>query len=106
MRYFEATQEGQHRTEEARKLLEKFTGSANAAIFLKERTEGFEPVGLENLYAVVQTNPSTMMIALVDSEGNAKATSTYMGKIRGEDVIKQIEEAGIKRYDGRLNLPI
>ena len=105
MKYFEAAREGQKRTEEAEKLLTRFAGYAKPAIFLKKRVHEFEPVGKEDLFSVVEINPGTVMIALVDSEGNAKAISSYIGKIRAQEVIKQIEEAGIRKYDGDLNLP-
>jgi hypothetical protein len=106
VQYFEATQIGQKRTEDAEKLLAKYTGSATAAIFLKDGMGSFEPVGEENFYAVVEVNPETVMVALVDGEGNAKAVSSYAGKIRSQQIIKQIELDGIKRYDGKLNLPV
>ena len=106
MGYFQATREGQRRMEEAQKLLTKFAGYAKPAIFLKRGVQEFEPVGEEDLFSIVEINPGTVMIALVDSEGNAKAISSYMGKIRGQEVIKQIEGAGIRKYEGNLNLPV
>jgi hypothetical protein len=105
MQYFEASQIGQRRIDEAQKLLAKFTGYARGAIFLKRRVEGFEPVGEENLYAVKEVNQDTVIILLVDGEGNAKAISSYMGKIRAQNVYGEIEAAGIKKYEGELNLP-
>jgi hypothetical protein len=106
VQYFEATQVGQKRSDDAEKLLSKYAGFARAAIFLKTRTEGFEPVGEENLYAVVEINPGTVMIAIVDGEGNTKAMSSYVGKVRSKQITKQIELDGIKRYDGKVNLPV
>jgi hypothetical protein len=106
VQYFEATQVGQKRSDDAEKLLAKYTGFARAAIFLKNGKGGFEPVGDENFFAVVEINPGTVMVALVDGEGNAKAMSSYVGKIRSQQVIKQIELDGIKRYDGKINLPV
>ena len=106
MQYFEATQVGQKRSDDSEKLLSKYTGFARAAIFLKNRTGGFEPVGEENLYAIVEINPGTVMIALVDADGNAKALSSYVGKIRSQEIIKQIELDGLKRFEGKLNLPL
>jgi hypothetical protein len=32
--------------------------------------------------------------------------SSYVGKIRSQQVIKQIELDGIKKYDGKVNLPV
>ncbi len=106
MQYFEATQVGQKRSDVAEKLLAKYTGFARAAIFLKTRAEGFEPVGEENFYALVEINPGTVMIAIVDGEGNAKAMSSYVGKVRSKQITKQIELDGIRKYDGRVNLPV
>jgi len=106
VQYFEATQVGQKRSDDAEKLLSKYTGFARAAMFLKNKTGGFEPVGDENLYAVVEINPGTVMIAFVDGDGNAKALSSYVGKIRSQQIMKQIELDGIKRFDGKVNLPI
>ena len=106
MQYFEATQVGQKRSDDAEKLLSRYTGFARAAIFLKNSKGGFEPVGEENLYAVVEINPGTVMIAFVDAEGNAKALSSYVGKIRSQQIIKQIELDGLKKFEGRVNLPV
>lgn len=96
---------GQRRIEEAQELLAKFSGYARGAIFLKRSVEGFEPVGEENLYAVKEVNPETVMIVLVDNEGNAKAISSYTGKTRAQDICRRLEAAGIKKYEGELNLP-
>ncbi len=106
VQYFEATQVGQKRSDISEKLLSKYTGFARAAIFLKNKQGGFEPVGEENLYALVEINPGTVMIAFVDSEGNAKAMSSYVGKIRSQQIIRQIELDGIRRFEGKVNLPI
>jgi hypothetical protein len=106
MQYFEATQVGQKRSDDSEQLLKKYTGFARAAIFLKTRTEGFEPVGEENLYALVDINPGTVMVVFVDKDGNAKAMSSYIGKIRSQQVIKQIEGDGITKYEGKVNLPV
>ncbi len=106
MQYFEASQVGQKRSDDAERLLKKYAGFARAAIFLKHKTEGFEPVGEENLYALVEINPGTVMIVFVDSEGNAKAMSSYIGKIRSQQVVKQVEADGIRKYDGKVNLPV
>jgi len=106
VQYFEATQVGKKRIDDAEKLLGKNAGFARPAIFLKTTSKGFEPVGTENLYAVVEINPGTVMIALVDGEGNAKAMSSYIGKIRSQQVIRQIELDGIERYEGKVNLPV
>jgi hypothetical protein len=106
VQYFEATQVGQKRSDDSEKLLSKYAGFARAAMFLKSKAGSFEPVGEENLYAVVEINPGTVMIAFVDSDGNAKALSSYVGKIRSQQIVKRIELEGIKKFEGKVNLPI
>lgn len=106
MQYFDAVQVGQRRSGDAERLLAKYTQFARAAIFLKNKKGSFEPVGEENLYAVVEINPGTVMVALVDGEGNAKAMSSYIGKIRSQQIIKQIELDGIRKFEGKINLPV
>jgi hypothetical protein len=106
MQYFEATQVGQRRSGDAERLLSKYTGFARAAIFLKNANGSFEPVGEENLYAVVEINRGTVMVALVDADGNAKALSSYVGKIRSQQIVKQIELDGLKKFEGKVNLPV
>jgi hypothetical protein len=73
---------------------------------LKRDIRSFEPVGEENFYAVIEINPGTVMILLVDAEGNAKAMSAYIGKIRARTILEQMEASGIKKYEGILNFPL
>jgi len=82
MQYFPALKLGQKRVADAREYLNKFTnGKAMPALALKDnKTNVWEPVGEENLYAIVDessgfvlTDNSGYIIAIVDNNGLTKA---------------------------------
>ena len=81
MQYFMALKVGQKRVGEAREYLNKFAnGKAMPALALKDnKTNVWEPVGEENLYAVVNgasgfvvTDDGGYILVLCDNNGIAK----------------------------------
>lgn len=115
MQYFQALRLGQKRVARAREYLNKLTdGKAMPALALKEsKTNSWEPVGDENMYAFVDessgfvlTDTSGYILTLVDSNGISKTIVQGVTKEQKEDLTKTFESDGIKEYKGKVTLPV
>jgi prophage antirepressor-like protein len=107
MQYFMALKIGERRVKSAQELLSKYTGNALPALALKDdRSNKWEPVGEENMVAVVnETNG--FMIALCDKNGVAKSIAQWFTEdIKNEILERIIREQRMERYSGKLSLPI
>lgn len=107
MQYFTALKIGEKRVKAAQDLLTRYTGHAMPALALKDnKTNNWEPVGEENLYAAVK-EPSGYMIAFCDRNGVAKALAQWFNEETKNEIISKIkEEQNMQEYTGRLSLPI
>ena len=115
MQYFAALKVGQKRVQEARDLLNKFVnGKAMPALALRDnKTNVWEPVGEENLYAVVDessgfvlTDTSGYLLVLCDRNGISKALVQGLGKEQKDETIKMLEAQNIPQYKGKVSLPV
>lgn len=115
MQYFQALKIGQKRVAEAREYLNKLTdGKAMPALALKNsKTNVWEPVGEENLYAIVDessgfvlTDTSGYIIALVDNNGYSKTLVQGMNKEQKENLEKLFQADKILEYKGKVSLPV
>lgn len=115
MQYFTALKIGQKRVQEARELLNKFVnGKAMPALALRDnKTNVWEPVGEENLYAVVDessgfvlTDTSGYLLVLCDKNGISKALVQGLNKEQKDEVIKMLESANVPQYKGNVSLPV
>lgn len=107
MQYFMALKIGERRVKSARELLSKYTGNAMPALALKDdRSDKWEPVGEENMVAVVnETNG--FMIVLCDANGVAKSIAQWFTEdIKNEILERIIREQRMERYSGKLSLPL
>jgi len=91
----------------AQDLLNKYAGHAMPALALKDtKTNMWEPVGDENLLAVVKEEHG-YMIALCDKNGIAKTIAQWFAEDKKDQIIKRFqEEQNIEQYFGKLSLPI
>jgi hypothetical protein len=108
MQYFTALKIGEKRVKAAQDLLANYTGTAMPALALKDNKDNkWEPVGEENLYAVVKEE-NGYMIALCDSRGIAKAIAQWFSEDIKNQIVEKIksENSNIKEYFGKLSLPI
>ncbi len=107
MLYFTALKMGEKRVKAAQELLTKYAGHAMPALALKDNKDNkWEPVGEENLYAVVKESQG-YMIALCDSKGIAKAIAQwFMEDTKNEILAKMNAENNMQEYFGKLSLPI
>ena len=107
MQYFSALKIGERRVKAAQELLTKYTGNAMPALALKDNKDNkWEPVGEENLFAVVKET-NGYMIAFCDKNGIAKSIAQWFTEEKKDEIIAKIKiERDMKEYFGKLSLPI
>ena len=115
MQYFTALREGQKRVNEAREYLNKFAnGKAMPALALKDnKTNIWDPVGEENLYAVVNgasgfvvTDDGGYIIVLCDKNGIAKTIAQGLSDEEKTSIINSLKSDNIQEYNGEVSLPV
>ena len=115
MQYFMALKIGEKRVKEARERLNKYVnGAALPALALKDnKTNVWEPVGDENLYAIlndaggyVLTDISGYMIVLCDKNGISKAIARGLDIQRKDEIVKMLRTDNIQEYKGEVSLPV
>ncbi len=115
MQYFSALKLGQKRVEKAREYLNKLTdGKAMPALALKDtKSNVWEPVGEENLYAVVDessgfvlTDTSGYIVVIVDNNGISKAIVQGVRQEQKENLVKSFETDNIPEFKGKVSLPV
>ena len=115
MQYFAALKIGEKRVKEAREYLNKITnGQAMPALALRDnKTNAWEPVGEENLYAIlndaggyVLTDDSGYMIVLCDKNGISKAIVRSVDPERKESIVKILKSDNMTEYKGPVSLPV
>ena len=115
MQYFQALKLGQKRVAESREYLNKITdGKAMPALALRDnKTNVWEPVGEENLYAFVDesagfvlTDTSGYILALVDKNGTSKSIVQGVTKEQKERFENSFKSDNILEYKGKVILPV
>ena len=107
MQYFPALKMGEKRVKAAQEILNRYVGHAMPALALKDNKDNiWEPVGEENLYAVVKEEQG-YMIALCDKNGIAKSIAQWFAEDKKNEILKRFkEEEEMQEYFGKLSLPI
>ena len=107
MQYFTALKMGEKRVKAAQDLLTKYAGHAMPALALKDNKDNkWEPVGEENLYAVIKEE-SGYMLALCDGKGIAKAIAQWFPEDTKNEIVARMKaEGNMQEYFGKLSLPI
>lgn len=115
MQYFQALKLGQKRVADSREYLNKITdGKAMPALALRDnKTNVWNPVGEENLYAFVDetagfvlTDTSGYILALVDKNGVSKSIVQGITKEQKEQFEKLFQSDNITEYKGKVILPV
>lgn len=115
MQYFQALKLGQKRVADAREYLNKLTdGKAMPALALVDnKSNVWEPVGEENLYAFVDesagfvlTDTSGYILALVDKTGASKTIVQGVTKQQKENLEKAFRADDIAKFEGKVILPV
>lgn len=107
MQYFPALKMGEKRVKAAQEILNRYVGHAMPALALKDNKDNiWEPVGEENLIAVVKEDQG-YMIALCDKNGIAKSIAQWFAEDKKNEILKRFkEEEEMQEYFGKLSLPI
>ena len=107
MQYFPALKMGEKRVKAAQEILNRYVGHAMPALALKDNKDNiWEPVGEENLYAVVKEEQG-YMIALCDKNGIAKSIAQWFNEETKNEIIAKIKaDQNMKEYFGKLSLPV
>jgi hypothetical protein len=107
MQYFTALKIGEKRVKAAQDLLTSYTGHAMPALALKDnKNDKWEPVGEENLFAVVKEE-NGYMIAFCDKNGIAKSIAQWFTEDSKNEIIAKIKlEQNMTEYLGKLSLPV
>jgi len=107
MLYFVALKIGEKRVKAAQELLTRYTGHAMPALALKDNKDNkWDPVGEENMYAVVKENAG-YMIALCDRNGIAKSIAQWFTEDTRNEIVGRLKaEQNMQEYFGKLSLPI
>jgi len=107
MQYFPALKMGEKRVKAAQEILNRYVGHAMPALALKDNKDNiWEPVGEENLFAVVKEDQG-YMIALCDKNGIAKSIAQWIAEDKKNEILKRFkEEEEMQEYFGKLSLPI
>jgi hypothetical protein len=107
MQYFMALKIGEKRVKSSQELLSRYTGHAMPALALKDnKSNKWEPVGEENLLAIVNES-NGFMIALCDENGIAKSIAQWFTEdVKNNIVERIIREHGLVEYSGKLSLPV
>jgi hypothetical protein len=115
MQYFQALKLGQKRVAVSREYLNKITdGKAMPALALRDnKTNVWDPVGEENLYAFVDetagfvlTDTSGYILALVDKNGTSKSIVQGVTKEQKEQFETAFMSDKIAEYKGKVILPV
>lgn len=115
MQYFVALKIGEKRVKVAREYLNKISnGQAMPALALRDnRSNVWEPVGDENLYAVlndaggyVLTDVSGYMVVLCDKNGISKAIVRGLNVEHKDTIVKKLQDENILEYKGPVTLPV
>ncbi|MDQ5868480.1 MAG: hypothetical protein M3530_01985 [Thermoproteota archaeon] len=98
---------GEKRVKAAQEILHRYVGHAMPALALKDNKDNiWEPVGEENLFAVVKEEQG-YMIALCDKNGIAKSIAQWFGEDKKNEILKRFkEEEKMQEYFGKLSLPV
>jgi hypothetical protein len=76
------------------------------ALALKDNKDNiWEPVGEENLFAVVKEDQG-YMIALCDKNGIAKSIAQWFAEDKKNEILKKLKEEEMQEYFGKLSLPV
>jgi len=107
MQYFPALKMGEKRVKAAQEILNRYVGHSMPALALKDNKDNiWEPVGEENLFAVVKEDQG-YMIALCDKNGIAKSIAQWFAEDKKNEILKRFkEEEPMQEYFGKLSLPV
>ena len=115
MQYFQALKIGQKRVESARSYLNSIANDkAMPALALRDnKTNVWEPVGEENMYAIVDessgfvlTDSSGYILAICDKNCISKTIVQGLSQEQKDEIVRLLEKDNIPEYKGKVALPV
>jgi hypothetical protein len=115
MQYFVALKIGEKRVKEAREYLNTLCNDqAMPALALRDnKTNVWEPVGQENLYAIlsdvggyVLTDTTGYMVVICDKNGISKALVRSLDAQRKDVMVARLKADNIEEHAGDVVLPV
>ena len=115
MQYFVALKIGEKRVKDAREYLNNLSNNqAMPALALRDnKTNVWEPVGQENLYAVlnegggfVLSDSTGYMIVICDKNGISKALVRSLDAQRKDAIVERLRSDNIPEHTGDVVLPV
>ena len=115
MQYFQALKIGQKRVESARSYLNSISNDkAMPALALRDnKTNVWEPVGEENMYAIVDessgfvlTDSSGYILTICDKNGISKTIVQGLSQEQKDEIVRLLEKDNIPEYKGKVALPV
>ena len=115
MQYFQALKIGQKRVESARSYLNSISNDkAMPALALRDnKTNVWEPVGEENMYAIVDessgfvlTDSSGYILAICDKNGISKSIVQGLSQEKKDEIVRLLEKDNIPEDKGKVALPV
>ena len=100
MQYFQAVQEGKRRASKSQIKMFDLVGFSMLTLTTKKIDGSFEPVGEEELAAVIDSPPDGYVAVIVDSDGFTKAQSKAVEKEEALSIFKRLRESGMDAYPG------
>ena len=115
MQYFVALKVGEKRVKDAREYLNKISNDqAMPALALRDnKTNVWEPVGEESLYAVlndaggyVLSDSTGFMVVICDKNGISKALVRGLNLERKNSIVSKMKSDNIPEHKGDVVLPV
>ena len=101
MQYHKAAFLGKERAAKAQMRLFNYTGFAMLTYTIKQCSQGFEPVGEEELAGKI-TIGNEAMLFICDQDGYAKAQSRPIPLEKGSEIFEKMLSDGIPEYTGKI----
>ena len=99
MQYFQAVQQGKQRAGKSQLKMFEAAGFGMLTLTTKKVKGEFQPVGEEDLTAVI-TSPDGYVAILVDNDGFTKAQSKAVSKEQALGIFKKLRDSGVPEYMG------
>ena len=100
MQYFQAVQQGKQRASKSQMKMFEVAGFGMLTLTTKKVNGDFQPVGEEELTAVINS-PDGYVAIIVDKDGFTKAQSKAVKKEEALSIFKKLRELGIIEYSGK-----
>ena len=100
MQYFQAVQQGKQRASKSQMKMFEVAGFSMLTLTTKKVDGSFQPVGEEELTAVIDSADGYVAI-IVDNDGFTKAQSKAVEKEVALSIFKKLRDSGMEEYPGK-----